>query len=234
LRNCCAHQPLAPKHEIPDNSETFKLLRDRHFVEKLRDVVARYLNPPERALVLSVDEKSEIQALDRTQPELPMKRRRCGTRTHDYKRHGTTTVYAALRVLDGAIIGQCVPRHRSQEFIRFLTTVDEQTSTALVLHLIVDNSSTDRTPRSKLTSSVILAFIFTHADQQFLAKSGRTLVSQAPSNAAVSPASPSSWPPIYDYLNHYNQSPKPFLWPKRADMILAKIDRCNAAPVTHH
>ena len=145
----------------PHRLETFKLSGDRQFVEKLREVVGLYLNPPARALVLSVDEKSQIQALARTQPGLPMKRGRCGTRTHDYKRHGTTTLYAALSMLDGTVIGQCLPRHRSQEFIRFLTTIDQQTPAELDLHLIVDNSAPTRVPRSKLGSSVIRAFIST-------------------------------------------------------------------------
>ena len=111
----------------PHRTTTFKLSRDKQFVEKLRDVVGLYLSPPEKALVLSVDEKSQIQALDRTQPGLPMKRGRCETMTHDYKRHGTTTLFAALNMLDGTVIGECMPRHRSKEFIRFLKHIDPQT-----------------------------------------------------------------------------------------------------------
>ena len=111
-------------HLKPHLVKTFKLSRDKHFVEKLTDVVGLYLNPPDKALVLCVDEKSQIQALDRTQPGLPFKKGRCGTMTHDYKRHGTTTLFAALSMLDGKVIGDCMPRHRHQEFIRFLKKID--------------------------------------------------------------------------------------------------------------
>jgi transposase len=131
----------------PHLTKTFKLSRDKQFVEKLYDVVGLYLNPPDRSLVLCVDEKSQIQALDRTQPGLPMKKGRCGTMTHDYKRNGTTTLFAALVTLDGRVIGDCMPRHRHQEFIRFLKTIDFQTPPELDLHLIVDNYGTHKHPR---------------------------------------------------------------------------------------
>ena len=114
----------------PHRTKTFKLSRDKQFVEKLCDVVGLYLNPPDKALVLCVDEKSQIQALDRTQPGLPLKHGRCGTMTHDYKRHGTTTLFAALSLLDGKVIGDCMPRHRHQEFIRFLKKIDAETPAA--------------------------------------------------------------------------------------------------------
>ena len=128
----------------PHRLETFKLSRDKQFVEKLRDVVGLYLNPPEHALVLSVDEKSQIQALDRSQPGLPLKKGRAGTMTHDFKRHGTTTLFAAFNVLDGKVIGECLPRHRHQEFLKFLRKIDRETPPALELHLIVDNYSTHK------------------------------------------------------------------------------------------
>jgi transposase len=131
----------------PHLTKTFKLSRDKHFVEKLYDVVGLYLNPPDRSLVLCVDEKSQIQALDRTQPGLPMKKGRCGTMTHDYKRNGTTTLFAALVTLDGRVIGDCMPRHRHQEFIRFLKTIDFETPPELDLHLIVDNYGTHKHTR---------------------------------------------------------------------------------------
>src|SRR5215468_1865146 len=131
----------------PHLTKTFKLSRDPQFVEKLQDVVGLYMNPPEKALVLCVDEKSQIQALDRTQPGLPMKPGRCGTFTHDYKRHGTTTLFAALNVLDGKVIGDCMPLHRHQEFIRFLKRIDQETPAGLNLHIIVDNYSAHKHPR---------------------------------------------------------------------------------------
>ena len=128
----------------PHLVRSFKLSGDPHFVEKLRDVVGLYMNPPENALILSIDEKSQIQALDRTQPGLPMKKGRAGTMTHDYKRHGTTTLFAALDVLKGEVIGQCLPRHRHQEFLKFLKLVDQQTPPHLELHCIVDNYATHK------------------------------------------------------------------------------------------
>jgi transposase len=133
----------------PHLIRTFKLSRDPRFVDKLQDVVGLYLNPPEHALVLSVDEKSQIQALDRTQPGLPMKRGRAGTVTHDYKRNGTTTLFAAFNTMDGKVIGQCLPRHRHQEFLRFLRTINRQTPKGLNLHLILDNYATHSHPAVK-------------------------------------------------------------------------------------
>src|SRR6185503_3054356 len=133
----------------PHRVRTFKLSRDKQFVEKLTDIVGLYLNPPDKALVLCVDEKSQIQALDRTQPGLPLKKGRAGTMTHDYKRNGTTTLFAALSMLDGKVIGACLPRHRHREFLRFLRLIDTQTPAHLALHLIVDNYSTHKTEAVK-------------------------------------------------------------------------------------
>jgi hypothetical protein len=139
----CAHG-LKP-HLI----ETFKISRDKNFAAKVEDVVGLYLNPPDKALVLCVDEKSQIQALDRSQPGLPMKKGRAGTMTHDYKRNGTTTLFAALNMLDGRVIGTCMPRHRHREFLRFLKLIDQQTPVDLDLHLIVDNYATHKTASVK-------------------------------------------------------------------------------------
>ncbi len=133
----------------PHRVETFKLSTDPRFEEKLADVVGLYLNPPERAIVLSMDEKSQIQALDRTQPSLPMKPGRAGTMTHDYKRNGTTTLFAALDVLTGSVIGQCLPRHRHTEFLTFLRTIDRQVPKGLQIHLILDNYATHKHPNVK-------------------------------------------------------------------------------------
>ena len=133
----------------PHLSKTFKLSRDRRFLEKLTDVVGLYLNPPQHALVLCVDEKSQIQALDRTQPGLPFKKGRCGTMTHDYKRHGTTTLFAALEVLQGTVIGQCYARHRHQEFVRFLRRLDHEFPGDTPLHLVMDNYGTHTHPTVK-------------------------------------------------------------------------------------
>ena len=133
----------------PHLVSTFKVSNDPRFAEKVEDVIGLYLNPPDKALVLSVDEKSQIQALDRTQPGLPMKKGRAGTMTHDYKRNGTTTLFAALNVLDGTVIGQCMKRHRHQEFLRFLRKLDRATPKRLDLHLIVDNYAAHKTPEVK-------------------------------------------------------------------------------------
>lgn len=128
----------------PHRTKRFKLSRDRRFTEKLTDVVGLYLNPPDKAIVLCVDEKSQIQALQRTQPGLPMKKGRCGTMTHDYKRHGTTTLFAALNALDGRVIGECMPRHRHQEFLCFLRRLNREFPDRTPLHLIVDNYGTHK------------------------------------------------------------------------------------------
>ena len=161
----------------PHRIKTFKLSRDKHFVEKLTDVVGLYLNPPDKALVFCVDEKSQIQALDRTQPGLPLKRGRCGTMTHDYVRHGTTTLFAALNVLEGTVIGECFNRHRHEEFLKFLRQVDRQTPSGLDLHLIVDNYATHKHPSvtalDRETSSLQSAL---HPNEFLLAKPRRALV----------------------------------------------------------
>src|ERR1039458_9152200 len=146
--SCTSVHRIWKAHELkPHLTKTFKLSNDKQFVEKVRDVVGLYLDPPDRAMVLSVDEKSQIQALDRTQPGLPMKKGRCGTMTHDYKRHGTTTLFAALNVLDGTVIGRNMQRHRHQEFIRFLNDIEAQVSARKEIHAIVDNYATHKHPK---------------------------------------------------------------------------------------
>ena len=161
----------------PHLIRTFKLSNDRRFVEKLTDVVGLYLNPPEHALVLSVDEKSQIQALDRTQPGLPLKKGRCGTMTHDYKRNGTTTLFAALNVAEGKLIGTCMPRHRHQEWIKFLNQIDQQTPLELDLHLIADNYATHKHPkRAGVVETPPTLSHALHAHQQFVAESGGAMV----------------------------------------------------------
>ena len=145
----------------PHRTETFQLSRDPKFLEKTTDVVGLYLNPPQQAVILCVDEKSQIQALDRTQPGLPIKKGRCGTMTHDYKRNGTTTLFAAIEMTEGRLIGTCMSQHRHQEWIKFLKQIDSETPAELDLHLIVDNYATHKHPKvqswlkrgSSLTSS---------------------------------------------------------------------------------
>ena len=222
----------------PHRVATFKLSRDPQCVEKLRDVVGLYLDPPDRALVLSVDEKSQIRALERTQPGLPLKRGRCGTLTHDDKRHGTTTLSAALCLLDGTVIGQCLPRHRSREFLRFLRTLEQQTPAALALHLIVDNASIHKSPPVKrwLTRHPRVQLHFTPTGSSWLNLVERWFreITQKRIRRGSFASVTELLAAIQEDLDEYNRAPKRFVWTKSADMILAKIDRCQAALVTHH
>jgi transposase len=232
-------QRLWKAHRLaPHRVETFKLSRDKRFVEKLRDVVGLYLNPPEKALVLSVDEKSQIQALDRTQPGLPMKKGRCGTRTHDYVRHGTTSLFAALNMLDGTVIGQCLPRHRSQEFVKFLRTIDRNTPADLDLHLIVDNYSTHKSPSVirwlKRHRRFHLHFIPTRSSWlNMIERWFRDITEKAIRRGAFKSV-PSLIAAIPQYLDAHNAQPKIFTWTQDADTILAKIAKCKEALGTVH
>jgi len=215
----------------PHRQETFKLSRDPQFVPKLLDVVGVYLHPPQNAVVLCVDEKSQIQALDRTQPGLPIKRGRCGTWTHDYVRNGTTTLFAALNVAAGKVTGHCFPRHRHQEFLRFLRQLDAEHAVGLDLHLILDNYGTHKSP----------------AVQRWLARNPRFKVHFIPTSAswlnlverwfgdltgkAVRRGSFVSVPDlicaIEAFIAAWNRDPKPFIWQAKAEDILAKIERCR-------
>jgi transposase len=222
----------------PHRMETFKLSRDKHFVEKLRDVVGLYMSPPEKALVLSVDEKSQIQALDRTQPGLPLKKGRCGTMTHDYKRHGTTTLFAALNMLDGKVIGECLPRHRSKEFVKFLGTIDQNTPAELDLHLIVDNYSTHKSPTVKRWLKrhprFHLHFIPTSSSWLNMIERWFRNITDKAIRRGVFKSVPSLIDAITEYLDAHNAEPKIFTWTKDADTILAKIAKCKEALGTLH
>lgn len=234
-----AIQRIWKQHGLqPHRVETFKISTDKRFVEKLRDIVGLYLNPPERALVLSVDEKSQIQALDRTQPGLPLKRGRCGTMTHDYKRHGTTTLFAALNILDGTVIGECLPRHRSQEFIRFLKTIDQSTPAELDLHLIVDNDSTHKSPSVQrwLKRHPRVHFHFTPTSASWLNMVERWFreLTQRRIRRGVFKSVRDLIAAIQEFLQHHNDQPKIFTWHKDAETILAKIEHCKEALVTQH
>jgi len=217
----------------PHRMETFKLSRDPRFIEKLQDVVGLYVDPPKKALVFSVDEKSQIQALDRTQPGLPMKRGRAGTMTHDYKRHGTTTLFAALNVLTGDIIGECMPRHRHDEFLAFLKTIDRATPQDLDLHLIVDNYATHkhaaverwliRHPR------VHLHFTPTSASWLNLVERFFGELTQKRIRRGVFKSVKELEDAIRAYLDHRNRDPKPFVWTASVQTILNKVRRGNEA-----
>jgi transposase len=217
----------------PHLVKTFKLSRDKHFVQKLHDVVGLYLNPPEKALVLCVDEKSQIQALDRTQPGLPLKQGRCGTRTHDYKRHGTTTLFAALSMLDGTVIGDCMPRHRHQEFIRFLKKIDGETPVGLDLHLIVDNYSTHKHPRvlSWLKRHPRFHLHFTPTASSWLNMVERWFreLTEKRIRRGSFQSVPSLIDAIKEYLANHNQSPRVFVWTAPVEQILLKVAKCKEA-----
>lgn len=222
----------------PHLVRTFKLSNDPQFAEKLETIVGLYLNPPEHALVLCADEKSQIQALDRTQPGLPLKKGRCGTLTHDYKRHGTATLFAALNTFDGTVISMCDDRHRHQEWLRFLRIIDQLTPSDKILHLIVDNYATHKHPKV----------------QQWLARHPRFHVHFTPTS--------SSWlnmverffrdltenglrrgvfrdveeliTAIGTYIDKHNHQPKPFIWTAKAADILGKVTRARRALDNRH
>jgi transposase len=216
----------------------FKLSNDPAFAEKLVDIVGLYMDPPDRALVLAVDEKSQIQALDRTQPGLPLKRGRAGTMTHDYKRHGTTTLFAALNVLDGTVIGRCAKRHRHQEFIRFLGLIDESTPADLDLHLVVDNYATHKHPAVKAwlarhprfhlhftpTSSSWLNLV-----ERFFAEITRKRIRRGVFKSVIDLEVA-----IHSYLAEHNHHPKPFVWTAKASDILDKVRRGKQVLESEH
>jgi transposase len=215
----------------PHLVKTFKLSRDKHFVEKLHDIVGLYLNPPDKSLVLCVDEKSQIQALDRTQPGLPIKRGRCATMTHDYKRNGTTTLFAALSMLDGTVIGDCMARHRHQEFIRFLKKIDAETSTGLDLHLIVDNYGTHKHPRVKSWLQrhprFHLHFIPTSSSWLNMIERWFREITDKRIRRGTFQNVPALIAAIKDYLDNHNQNPRVFVWSAPVERILEKYAKCK-------
>jgi transposase len=225
-------------HLQPHLVKTFKISRDKYFVEKLYDVVGLYLNPPDHSLVLCVDEKSQIQALDRTQPGLPMKKGRCGTMTHDYRRNGTTTLFAALSLLDGTVIGDCMPRHRHQEFIRFLKKIDVETPSELDLHVIVDNYATHKHPRVKSWlrrhPRFHLHFIPTSSSWLNLVERWFRDITDKRIRRGSFGSVPALIAAINEYLDHHNQNPRIFTWTASAERILAKIAKCKEALGTLH
>ncbi len=234
-----AVQRIWDRHGLkPHLTKTFKLSLDKRFVEKLYDVVGLYLNPPDKALVLCVDEKSQIQALDRTQPGLPIKKGRCGTMTHDYKRHGTTTLFAALSMLDGKVIGDCMPHHRHQEFIRFLNKIDTETPSNLDLHLIMDNYATHKHPRVKSWMRrhprFHIHFIPTSSSWLNLVERWFREITDKRIRRGSFHSVPELITAIEDYLKCHNQNPRVFVWKASADSIMTKIAKCKEALGTLH
>src|SRR5712691_9707207 len=217
----------------PHRVRSFKLSNDPKFAEKLKDVVGLYLDPPAHAVVLSLDEKSQIQAPDRTQPGLPMKKGRCATMTHDYKRNGTTTLFAALDILEGKVIGRCMQRHRHQEFIRFLNTVEREVPADKAVHVVLDNYATHKHPKVRdwLARHPRFTFHFTptscswaNAVEGFFAKLTRRRLERGvfKSIADLQTA-------INRFIAEANGNPKPFIWTKSADAILAAVQRGRQA-----
>jgi transposase len=222
------------RHNLkPHLVETFKLSSDKLFVEKLQDVVGLYRNPPDKALVLCVDEKSQIQALDRTQPLLPMRPGVAARQTHDYKRNGTTTLFAALSMLDGKVIGDCMPRHRHQEFIRFLGRIDAQTPAGLDLHLIVDNYGAHKHPRveSWLGRHPRFHLHFTPTSSSWLNLVERWFgeITDKRIRRGTFCNVRALIAAIMQYLDNHNQNPRVFVWSAPVERILAKIAKCKEA-----
>ena len=215
----------------PHRVETFKVSNDPKFDEKLVDVVGLYLNPPEKAIVMCMDEKSQIQALDRTQASLPMVPGRAGTMTHDYKRNGTTTLFAALDVLTGTVIGQCLPRHRHTEFIKFLNTIDHEVPDGLQVHLILDNYSTHKHAEVDrwLKRHKRFHLHFTPTSSSWLNQVERWFRDLTDKNLrrGIFASVPDLIASIEAYLNAHNADPTPYVWTATAESILAKVQRAR-------
>lgn len=222
----------------PHLVETFKLSRDKHFLEKLHDIVGLYLNPPDKALVLCVDEKSQIQALDRTQPLLPLRPGLPARQTHDYKRNGTTTLFAALSMLDGKVIGDCMPRHRHQEFIRFLKRIESETPPEFALHLIVDNYGTHKHPRVQSWLErhprFHLHFIPTSSSWLNMVERWFREITEKRLRRGTFTNVRSLVKAIKEYIHTHNQNPQAFVWTATPERIIAKISKCKEALGTLH
>jgi transposase len=215
----------------PHLIETFKVSKDKHFAEKVEDVVGLYLNPPEHAIVLCVDEKSQIQALDRTQPGLPLKKGRCGTMTHDYKRNGTATLFAALNVADGSVLSMCDDRHRHQEWLQFLRVIDNVMPAGQELHLIADNYATHKHAKVQrwLKRHPRFHVHFTPTSSSWLNMVERFFrdLTQKRLRRGVFRDVEELITAIGDYIDHHNKNPKPFIWTAKANDILEKVKRAR-------
>ena len=222
----------------PHLVETFKLSQDKHFLEKLYDIVGLYLNPPDKAIVFCVDEKSQIQALERTQPLLPLRPGIPARQTHDYARHGTTTLFAALNILDGTVIGNCMPRHRHQEFIRFLQLINTKTPPDLDLHLIVDNYGTHKHPSVQrwIKRHPRFHLHFTPTSSSWL-----NMVERWFSEITTKRIRRGSFKNVRDlimaikqYIESHNQNPKVFVWTASVESIMRKVSKCKDLLETPH
>jgi transposase len=215
----------------PHRVEVFKLSNDPQFTEKLEDVVGLYLNPPEHAIVLSVDEKSQIQALDRTQPGLPMKKGRGATMTHDYKRHGTTTLFAALNTLDGKVLSQCRDRHTHEDWIAFLRLIDRQTPSDKQIHVIADNYSAHKHPNVQrwLNRHKRFHVHYTPTSSSWLNMVERFFrdITHTQIRRGIFRSVPELITAIEQYIAQHNRDPKPFIWTAKASDILEKVTRAR-------
>jgi len=222
----------------PHRVKGFKLSNDKRFEDKLTDVVGVYLNPPDKGVVLCVDEKTQIQALDRTQPGLPMKKGRCGTMTHDYKRNGTTCLFAAMNVLEGKVLGACFPRHRHIEFLKFLRAINREVSGNLDIHMILDNYGTHGHPKVKawLIKHPRFKLHFTPTSSSWLNLVERWFgeITRKRIRKGVFKSVPELITAIEEYIHCNNENPKPFVWTKRADEIINKVSHCKAIIETLH
>lgn len=216
----------------PYRVKNFKVSNDKHFIEKMTDVVGLYLNPPEHALVLCADEKTSIQALDRTQPGLPIKKGRCGTMTHDYKRNGTTTLFAALELSEGRLIGTCMKKHRHQEWLKFLRLIDRETPPSKELHLIVDNYATHKHPNVKkwLEKHPRFHIHFTPTSSSWLNLVERWFgeITDKRIRRGVFKSEQDLIDAIMSYIQNHNKNPRTYTWTAKADDILKKVRRARA------
>jgi transposase len=238
LRSMAASQKVSPatvlriwkKHKLqPHRVESFKFSNDPDFAPKVRDIVGLYMNPPDKAIVLSVDEKSQIQALDRTQPILPLRPGLPERQTHDYKRHGTTTLFAALNVLEGTVIGECQPRHRHQEFLRFLDRIDQSVEAGLDIHLVLDNYGTHKHPAVKkwLAERPRYHVHFTPTSSSWLNQVERWFaeITRKRIRRGTFRSVRELTKTIHDYIRLYNDNPRPFQWVAGASKIIRKVNR---------
>jgi len=216
-------------HLQPHRVRTFKASTDPAFAEKVEDVVGLYMNPPVHAVVVSIDEKSQIQALDRTQPGLPLKPGKCGTMTHDYKRNGTTTLFAALNILDGTVVGRCMPSHTHKEFIKFLNAVERAVRAGRIIHAIADNYATHKHPKVKqwLADHPRWVFHFTPTSSSWLnaVENFFSVITRQRIRRGVFQSVSDLQEAIRRYIREHNKNAKPFVWTKPADVILAKLQR---------
>lgn len=223
-------QRIWRRHRLqPHRMRNFKMSNDRQFAAKVEDIVGLYMDPPDHAVVLSIDEKSQVQALDRTQPGLPLKPGKCGTMTHDYKRNGTTTLFAALNVLDGTVIGRCQPRHRHADFITFLNAVERAVPAGKVIHAIVDNYATHKHPKVRqwLADHPRWVFHFTPTSGSWLnaVEGFFSILTRQRLQRGVFKSVSDLKDAIAKYLRQHNRTAKPFVWTKTADTILGKLRR---------